>query len=138
MDNLTYASVKLSFSKDNYYFWEYEIDGDVLKNSLSHHDTYQLQPKAWIKLLIKNENPVDASDYLDLKIMNGLTQCEDCCTGETLKFQGTGIDEVIVCQVVGHEDVSIRWNSRKGSVQKGDMELVFIPAFDTTSVQLFY
>ena len=138
LENNTFASVKLSFSKDNYYFWEYEIDGDVLKNVLFHDETYQMQPKAWIKLLVKNENPVDGSDYFDLRIMNGLTQCEECCTNEVLKFQGADVDEEIICQLLGHEDISIRWNSRKGAIQKGDVKLIFVPAFDTTSIQLFY
>ena len=67
-----------------------------------------------------------------------LAQCEDCCSGEVLKFQGTEIDEEIICQVVGHEDIGIRWNSRKSSIQKGDVELIFVPSFDTTRVQLIF
>ncbi len=138
LENLTYASVKLSFSKDNYYFWEYEIDGDVIKNNLVHNETYQMQAKAWIQFIIKNENPVDIRDYFDFRIMNGITQCETCCLGETFKFNGTGVDEEFICQMVGYEDVSIMWNSCKGSVQTGNVELFFIPAFDTTRIEFIY
>ena len=131
-------SVKLSFSKDNYYSWDYEIDGEVLKNDFLHHETYQMQAKAWLQFIIKNESPVDSGDHFDFRIMNGYTDCETCCSNETMIFTGTDIDQEFICQMIGHSDVAIRWNSRKGGEQKGDVELIFIPSFDTTKVEFVY
>ena len=98
IENQTYASLKLSFTKPDYYNWEYEIDGEVLKNSMNHDETYQMQAKAWIELLIKNQSPVNFQDVFEIRILNGFTQCEDCCTGETLKFTGTSVNETIICR----------------------------------------
>lgn len=138
LDNKTYASVKLTFSKDNYYGWEYEIDGDVIKSDYLHNETYQLQPKAWIEISVKNINPFDNKDYFDFRIMNGYTDCELCCNGELQKFTGMDINESILCQMIGHLDVSILWNVNKESVQSGDVDLIFLPAFDTTHIDYHY
>lgn len=138
IENQTYASVKLSFSKTNYYNWEYEIDGDVIKNSMLHDETYQMQAKAWIEFYINNQNPVDSQDSFEFRILNGFTECENCCTGETLRYTGAFVEETFICQMIGHEDVVIRWVSRKGDSQTGKDELVFIPSFDTTRIEFLY
>jgi len=138
LPNNTYISVKLNFSKTNYYAWEYEIDGEVLRNDFLHHETYQMQAKAWIQFIIRNGDPVDSGDYFEFRIMNGYVDCENCCTSETMIFTGTGIDQDFICQMAGHTDVAIRWNSRKGGEQKGNTELYFIPSFDTTRVEFVY
>ena len=138
LENNTYASVKLSFSKKDYYYWEYEIDGDVIKNNYLHNKTYQMQAKAWLQILIKNENPIDFQDYFDFKILNGFTDCEFCCTDETKIFRGMDVDQEIVCQMIGHEEILLRWNSKKEGKQTGDLKRMFLPAFDTLRVELIY
>ena len=138
LENNTYASVKLTFSKSDYYSWEYEIDGDVIKSNYFHNETYQMQPKAWLQISVKNENPVDLQDYFDFKILNGFTDCEFCCTGEIMIFRGMDVNEDVICQMVGHQDILIRWNSKKAGKQTGDTKSVFIPAFDTLKLELVY
>ena len=97
-----------------------------------------MQAKSWIEISIKNENPVDSQDYFDLRIMNGFTDCEFCCTGEILKFYGTDVDQVIICQMIGHTEAAVRWNKKKGGEQTGDVDLIFLPALDTARVEYHY
>ena len=97
-----------------------------------------MMPKAWIQISVKNVNPIDFKDYFDFRIMNGFTNCEFCCSGETMQFQGMDVDEDIVCQMIGHQDVNIRWNSSKGADRYGNIKLVFLPSFDTTRVEFNY
>ena len=97
-----------------------------------------MQAKAWLEIQIKNQNPIDIQDYFEIRILNGFTNCEECCNGEVLKFQGMDIDQTILCQMLGESDVVIRWNSRKDGEQTGGEKLIFVPSFDTTRMVFAY
>lgn len=138
LENQTYASIKLTFSQTYYYYWESFIDGREVNNKYLHDETYEMQPKAWIEFVVKNINPIDLEDYFEFRIMNGTTECEFCCENDLIIFSGMEVEQEWLCQMVGHTNINISWNSRKGGTQKGDKKIIFLPAFDTTRVELLY
>jgi len=136
--DLAYTSVKLAFSKKDYFGWSYELEGDVLRSSQGMDEVFKLDPKAWITVRVINERPVSIGDYFEYRLLNGYGSCEDCCQGEIESFTGRDIDQVRTCMVVGHQDILIQWMSRKDGIQEGATDLFFVEAFGTTEITLSY
>ena len=105
-------------------YWESisEYDGAVRK-------TLFLHPEAWLKLHIKNVNPYDWHDNLQIT--------EEWCNEE---FFGVNVDTISKAyRVKGNIDIStqtiIRHNSNTGFVK---YYKTYCPANDTTLLEIFY
>jgi len=133
-----WTGIRLVFSKRGYYGWEYEVNMNQVNNYHAVTSDFQLLPKAWAKFLVKNNNPFDDSDYFEFRIMNGYTGCDICCHGEKYQFFGLAVQQDILCQLVGHQDVIIQMSTRKNGEQVFSTRSWFVPAFDTTEIELYY
>lgn len=133
-----YTGIRLSFSKTGYFGWESDLNMDKINNQNSHFADYQLLPKAWLHIRVKNAEPVGSDDYFEFRILNGYTGCEDCCKGEKYQFTGYEIDQTLDCQTSGHQLVMIQWSKRKNGEQIIRTESFFIPAFQTTDINFNY
>jgi hypothetical protein len=133
-----YTSVNLIFSHDNYFGWETTVNADVLLNNRKHFAEYQILPKAWIEFHVVNADPFDNGDYFDFRLLNGFTGCEECCRSEKYQFAGMAVDQMILCQIAGHQNVLIQWSKRKDDEQVFKTDLFFIEAFDTTKIGFTY
>lgn len=133
-----YTSVKLVFSREGYFGWETTVNSDVLLNERSHFAEYQILPKAWMEFHVVNSEPVDAQDYFEFRLLNGFTGCEECCKSEKYQFTGISVDQKILCQIAGHQEVMVQWSKRKNDEQIFKTNLFFVKAFDTTRIAFNY
>ncbi len=138
LPNKSWASIKLLFSKEGYFNWDYELEGDLIDDTEGYYESFSLEPKAWVKFALKNNQPVDENDHFDYRIVNTTRNCDACCTSAKRLFQGDLVNEEFICLVVGHQELLIQWNLLKGGVQTGGTDNYFITAFDTTLIELFY
>jgi hypothetical protein len=134
----SYTAMKLIFSKTGYYGWEAPLNIEKIKAESGLDAEYQLLPKATVEFHIANTEPFDDQDYFEFRLLNGFTSCEECCRGEKYQFQGRAINQVITCQVVGHQDIVVQWSKRKNGQQIFQNEPHFVKAFETTVINLNY
>lgn len=138
IEKANYTGIRLVFTKNNYFGWVAELNMEKIKNEQACYAEYQLLPKAWLKIRVKNNEPVSLDDYFEFRILNGYSGCEVCCKGEKYQFTGMDIDQTIDCQMAGHQDILIQWSMRKNAEQIVKTESYFIKAFETTAIELFY
>lgn len=133
-----YTGIKLKFKKEGYFGWEADLNLGAVKTDSGSHQGYQLLPKATLRIHVKNVTPFSIDDYFDFRILNGYNTCEECCKSEKYQFTGMDIDQVIECQSAGHQDILIQWSERKNGEQIIHTGTYFVPAFETTLIELNY
>lgn len=138
LPNKTWASVKVYFSKSGYFNLEHEIEGDLLRSSVGFNEDFNIDPKAWLKLKIKNVDSSFVDDIFDYRIVNGTRNCDACCDSSKKLFEGKNVDEEIICRVVGHQEIMIHWNQTVEGKTTGRQVIYFVPAFDTTLIEFYY
>lgn len=138
LPNITWASVKVFFSKEGYYNLEHEIQGDVLRSSGGFNEDFNLDPKAWLKFKIQNIDTSSENDMLDYRILNGTRSCDACCTSSRKLFEGENVNVETICRIIGHQNILIQWNTTVNGVIVGKQEMYFVPAFDTTLIEYYY
>lgn len=130
----SWASVMLYFSKGGYYPLEFEKEGQVLVSEEGLHEIFGLDAVSWIRFHVQNAQPVNAQDRLEIRLMNGVRDCEACCSDAKLVFQGMDYDEEWFCQVAGHQNLLLQWSQNRGASRTGGTRNVFVAAGDTVDI----
>lgn len=138
IDEKNFTGIRLIFSKEGYYGWETEVNLEKVKNDHSSYAEYQLLPKAWLHIQVKNSQPFNVDDYFEFRILNGYSGCEECCKGEKYQFTGMDVDQTIDCLTVGNQTILIQWSKRKNGEQIFKTENYFIKAFESTDIEFNY
>lgn len=138
IDYKSYTGMRLVFAKAGYHGWTVDLNAEKVKEDGGIDAEYQLLPKAVLEIHVVNENPFDSDDYFEFRLLNGFTDCEVCCKGDKYQFYGTQIDQTILCQVIGHQNIMIQWQKHKNGEQISETDVYFIKAFDTTGIILNY
>ena len=134
----TWANIKILFAKNGYFNWDYIIEGDVLKSKEGFNETFSLDPKSWLHFKIANTDPQSSGDVFEYRLLNAIATCETCCTGSSQIFSGMDVNEDIICQIIGHQEVLIRWSQTKNSLSTGGTRTLFVPVGDTTIIDFSY
>ena len=138
IDYKSYTGIKLIFAKAGYHGWTVDLNAEKVKDDGGIDAEYQMLPKAVLEIHVVNDNPYDSDDYFEFRLLNGFTNCEACCKGDKYQFFGTQIDQIILCQVIGHQDIMIQWQKHKNGEETSETDIYFIKAFDTTGIVLSY
>lgn len=138
LEEKNYTGIHLIFSKEGYYEWVSDVNMDKLKNDHSSYAEYQLLPKAWLHIRVKNGQPLNVADYFEFRMLNGYSGCEECCKGEKYQFNGMDVDQTIDCLTVGSQTILIQWSKRKNGEQIFKTESYFIRAFESTDIEFNY
>jgi len=138
MDYRNYTGLKLIFAKAGYYGWTLELNTEEVKSEGGVDARYQILPKAVLQIHVLNAQPANEQDYFEFRLLNGFTSCEVCCKSEMYQFSGMTIDQEVLCQIIGHQNILIRWSKRKNDEQVFRTDTFFIKAFDTTRIELIY
>jgi len=138
LDYKSYTGLKLVFARAGYYGWTLELNADEIKREGGIDADYQMLPKAVLRIHVMNVAPVDDDDYFEFRLLNGFTSCEVCCNSEKYQFYGMQVDQEILCQIIGHQDILIQWSKRKDDEQNGQTDSYFVKAFDTTRIEFHY
>lgn len=138
LENATYTGVRLVFSKKGYFGWQADVNVNALSKSEPQFSKYQMVPKAWLKIRVRNGEPFDESDYFEYRLLNAYSDCEGCCPRDTWRFYGMEVDQVYRCMTAGHQDLVIQYSKRKNNVQEIMSQTFFLKEFDTTGIELIY
>jgi hypothetical protein len=138
LDYKSYTGIRLIFAKAGYYGSTADLNADQIKKEGGIDAQYQMLPKAVLEIHVVNASPFDSEDYFEFRLMNGFNNCEVCCKSDKYQFYGTQIDQVILCQVIGYQDIMIQWAKHKNGEQTSKTDIYFIKAFDTTGIEFSY
>jgi hypothetical protein len=125
MDNPYVSEIR---GKANLYYDNYAYimgTGKKLKTDLI------LDPHAWLRIHVKNVNPVDTNDYISLGI-----NTHNCVKG----FWGNTIDTIFICDnFKGNRNSLYKYKSAKTNVGWVEKEInVLLGSKDTTDIQIEY
>ena len=120
----TPLALELGISAENYF----AFDGDysLLWNRHNTGDI-ALYPHAWLKVHIKNVNPFDVFDKLELGLIPG----HEVFYGETVD-----IEKNYLCY--GNSFQQVGWYVTKNQVNEVKIDSIFLSHHDTVSYNLFY
>ncbi|MCX6256963.1 MAG: hypothetical protein NTW49_03555 [Bacteroidia bacterium] len=128
---------KVYFTKTDYFDISEIMQVSDFENSI-HSEIYTMLPDAYLSVHIKNISPYDSSDMLKYHILNGTTHCSDCCGTDYSTFTGMTVDTIKTCRVIGARNDSLEWFITKGGNAIPFVKSYFCPAFQTTTVDIFY
>ncbi len=111
--------------KDGYYELVNPKD-DFLPNRENNMNII-LDPLAWLKIHVKNVNPFNDQDYMNI---NGIVNYGP--------WYGRNIDEAFIKEARGNHENKLVWFITKDNVNTNHQELIYVPKGDTTLFELFY
>lgn len=138
IEDASWFSFILYFSKSGYYNWDHEMDGDVIRQEGFSDEVYSMDPKSWVEFIITNLQDSDGQDVFEMRLLNGTRNCEDCCSGEKLIYRGKNIHENWICQLTGHQEIIVQWSKVIDENRTGGNDMYFVPAGDTVKIEYYY
>jgi len=95
-ENISVASIQLTFEKDGLFLREIEISPDDIdiENGISLE--VLMNAVAQINLTLKNQFPVDDEDTMQFRYVNASFSCS-CCDNSVKIIEGPEIDTTLVC-----------------------------------------
>ena len=112
----------------NNYFDNLYTGGVGIDSYKSNNIKVPLQPKAWLKLHIKNATPYDFNDHIGI---SGVW-------GSPIQLYGMNIDTVFSGPVNGNTTNSVNWGVIKNNITNNYSGLPYFTAFDTTLYNINY
>ena len=132
------SGYRLIFEKTNYFTLTNDFSDNVLSNGGEYFKNYQVYAVAYLEVHIKNSTPVNSSDFMTYQLTGGTSGDIDCCSDTISNFFGTNIDVTRICKTYADQNIKIDWRYTKINIPHISVINITCPAFDTTSVQLFY
>ena len=111
------------------YFNNYYKGGE----SFDHYEkeslmTVGLDPEAWLKIHIKNTQPVDGTDHIGINLF----------LGGGVGYYGTHVDTFLIQKVYGSRSITVPWFVTKNNVTNNYSSQVYSSQFDTTLYTITY
>ncbi|MBL0292974.1 MAG: carboxypeptidase regulatory-like domain-containing protein [Saprospiraceae bacterium] len=102
-------------------------------NGFPHNFDYQLQPYAWVKIHLKNVNPVNESDWVEFfgSFARSISTADNI-------YMGMNVDKIIYEPTYGNYKILIYYKYIKSNIKYSDSIEVFTPAHDTIPLDIFY
>mgnify|MGYP001210712572 CR=1 FL=1 len=93
----------------------------------------QLQPYAWVKIHLKNVNPVNESDWVEFfgSFARSISTADNI-------YMGMNVDKIIYEPTYGNYKILIYYKYIKSNIKYSDSIEVFTPAHDTIPLDIFY
>lgn len=92
---------KINLMKEGYYKRDINISSGDISSENTNILNYEMEPESWISFKIKNLFPADASDNLNLLLLNYREGCEQCATGDYYSFEGITDTTVVFSSTAG-------------------------------------
>ncbi len=100
---------KIDVTGQNRFSESLVLDSDELQRNETNTYDFNLQPKAWYKVIIKNTSPVDSSDLLRYQITSSQPSCPSCCGNLISNLSGDTVDTSLKCLTFGNSTLDIGW-----------------------------
>ena len=136
IDKEIYYSFRVEVADDQHFAGVFDINPDDVPFSTAYSATFDVEPKAWLKTRVVNQN---GSQTVIFSIDAETDVCSNCCTDNNNIIQGFPVDSIFKCEVYGEQQASVTgtYVDNGGAVIQIN-ESVFVTAFDTAVVNVFY
>ncbi len=129
---------RIRLFKQDYFSYNIDMLADDVPGGKVVEKNLRLDPYAWIKLKVWNENPITGEDKIVYKYDDdNAYNCSDCCSNENIIGEGFNYSKTLICKLKGNDYAKISWTVYKEGVTTGS-ESIFCAAFDTTEYVLNY
>ncbi len=131
-----YYSFRLDINHPQHFDQIFDVNPDDVPFSTAYSSTFSLEPKAWLKTHVVNQN---GSQTVIFSIDAESEECTNCCTDNNTILQGFPVDSVFKCEVYGEQQVAVTgtYVDNGGAVIQVN-EAAFVQAFDTTTINIIY
>ncbi len=129
---------RITIFKEYYFETSTDFSPDLIGSDNSYSANYNLNPKGYIKVHVKNSNPHDASDIITFKFTQGYLNGYQCCGNEPAIGYGKYFDTTFVCKTHGNQDVNFQWTVHKNGNTTTDNATFFCYPFDTAYYDVYY
>ena len=115
------------FSIDAANYFDYEGNDYLLQVNQHNAGDIPLYPHAWLKVHIKNVNPFDWFDEIELGWISG-----------GFYLYGEGVDTTVIHRLGGNRNFDASWFVTKNSIWKLYTDTLYLPGHDTTFYEILY
>lgn len=135
----TVGKYKITLFKYNYFESYQEYIADEISKGSKVTKNLNINPVAWLKMIVNNTDPYDESDKITFKYDSKETPlCYDCCNNNPTLGEGMIYSNTSKCKLPGNKNAKISWTVLKNGEIKTFSENIFCPAFDTTAFNINY
>ncbi|MFH2095301.1 MAG: hypothetical protein ABIJ16_06335 [Bacteroidota bacterium] len=138
LENQKIGNFKLSFFKDRYFESSSIFSSEDVVRGEDYYDVYPVYNQSVLILYIKNNWPQNSGDYMKYTIQGEMLICSLCCGNSDNEFNGTSINLTRSCQIPGNQHIIIKRDVVKNENPTVHYDTLFIQAFDTTSLNIYY
>lgn len=132
------VAFKLEMVKENYFSQTEVFEIEELPDDDHYYGEFDLYPEATIRFHFVNQNPFNAADNVQYRILNWDVDCDGCCPYIFRGFTGYIIDETFECRVYGNREYEIEFIVTKNTHSSFPKRVVNCEAFTTTDVELLF
>ncbi|MCF8370119.1 MAG: hypothetical protein K9H64_00765 [Bacteroidales bacterium] len=139
--NFTFSynvAFKLEMVKENYFSSTEVFEIEAIPDDDHYFGEFDLYPEATIRFHLLNQNPFNAADNVQYRILNWDVACDGCCPYIFRGFTGYIIDETFECRVYGNQEYEIEFIVTKNTHSTFPKRVVNCEAFTTTDVELLF
>jgi len=138
LDAVRVSEYKLSFIKENYIDDVRIMQPDEISIDNDNTINVNLEIKSFLNIKVKNVYPVSDNDYMSLSLSGYFKTCTSCCSDEKFDFNGTNIDQNILCICPSSQNIVLNWNVLKGGSVNSYIDTLLVSDFDTINYAINY
>ena len=124
-------SYRVFIEHDNYYKKNHNTNKNHLKTGYKNEISFELQPEAWLKVYIRNVNPVDVYDKITVGNIG-------TPSGGGGTWTGTDVDTFTVARLWGNHQKNLQYKVTKSGEEKTYTKDIYCPAHETTEFTIEY
>ncbi len=131
------AGFRITAEKAKYFGQTADIVVDALPAG-THTLNYSIYPEAFFKMNVKNNTPINNSDFISYWFYNTQPTGANCCNNLAINFTGQFYENTVKCRTFGGQNIIVKWNVKKNNVVTYNESTIYCTPFDTTTFDLNY
>ncbi len=133
------SDYRVRVRKQGYFTFEKEYVPVVFESENTVINNYDIVPKAYVKVQLKNTTQYNSNDHLVFSFPDMENLGAGCCTQDYIHGHGRFFDTSFVCASAGDDYLIYEFNYTMGnSTSHSGPDSVFLNAFDTTALNVLY
>ncbi len=137
-DNVRASTFKLLVYDNNYIRSETEINSELVNLGKSYKKDFDIYPKAYLKIYVRNVTPADATDEISISVQHTSPGCDICSTIQNLILTGDNINDTLICLIYGNQTVTVDYTTNTASGLNHYIHDEYCTAFETKEFAINY
>jgi 5-hydroxyisourate hydrolase-like protein (transthyretin family) len=138
-DKKNVVEYRIRYEAPNYFSQEIFVNPDDVKVGVNLVRNISIAGMSWMKVNVKNTNPVNNQDLFAYNISAGHLSCPDpCCNSDQKMFIGMNIDTSIVCLAESDHLIYLNGESIKNGQSNPYSANGYLPLGDTLVINANY